>query len=686
MVDAGARLGHCRRAGLRRGVGHPVRDGADPQPLRAAHLHRAGAVDPGLPREGEAQRRAGLRRGQARGCWSTTRSCAARRCARSSRWCAKRRRARGAPAYLVPPPTIGPCHYGIDTPTREELIAHEPHAGRDLQDIIGCGQRSATCRSTACARAGPQVKHRDLRRLLLERVPVHARRRRTRPQLSLFRSHRGRRRRGRRVGCTGGGWTRTSRATPSSRRDRARARSRRSSPRCPTCTVASSASASPGTSSSRRSHTWRHARMRLPARVRHGDGPDARLRLHELGDGLRRPARVPDLGTLRRAAWLDRTAIVLCDALNEDRRRCSDSRSHLGRIAAAAPARTRSPAAWAPSHSAGSELEFFLFDESYASARDKGYTNLATSQHYVEDYHVLSSTFAEPVIGAIRRGASTRRRSRSSSARASGGPASHEINLRYAEALEMADRHVIYKLAAKEIAAAAGASPSPSWPSSHEDRWPATACTCTCRVCERRGGCGVFGGDLELVGATPVERLPRRSAGSSGGLLSHVRASSRCCWLAPTAQLVQALSRRGPSRPPADRVVLGQPDGWGSGVVGRRPGPRCASNAGSQGPTRTPTSYTPRCWRPGSRGSGAGSPTRVPAFPGDVYAAEGLPQVPAVAARSGAAAFESSSLGATRRSARPVVEHLPALRPHASSRQVDDRVSDVERGRYFERI
>ena len=77
---------------------------------------------------------------------------------------------------------------------------------------------------------------------------------------------------------------------------------------------------------------------------------------------------------------------------------------------------------------------------------------------------MLSSSFAEPVIGEIRRLVD-----------ASGipvefskgewGPGQHEINLRYAPALEMADRHVIYKLAAKEIAAEAGCARSPSWPS-----------------------------------------------------------------------------------------------------------------------------------------------------------------------------------------------------------------------------
>jgi amidophosphoribosyltransferase len=34
------------------------------------------------------------------------------------------------------PPTIGPCHYGIDTPTREELIAHQ-HTPDEIRQIIG---------------------------------------------------------------------------------------------------------------------------------------------------------------------------------------------------------------------------------------------------------------------------------------------------------------------------------------------------------------------------------------------------------------------------------------------------------------------------------------------------------------------------------------------------------------------
>lgn len=161
---------------------------------------------------------------------------------------------------------------------------------------------------------------------------------------------------------------------------------------------------------------------------------------------------VPDLGTMRTAAWLERSAVVLCDCVD-------DESGALVEVAPRSILRRQLERLRAAGFTAkmGSELEFFLFKDGYGDARAKRYQDLRTAGDYVEDYHVLSGTFAEPVIGAIRRGAD-----------ASGipvefskgewGPGQHEINLRYAEALEMADRHVLYKTAAKEIAAAQGHS------------------------------------------------------------------------------------------------------------------------------------------------------------------------------------------------------------------------------------
>ena len=160
---------------------------------------------------------------------------------------------------------------------------------------------------------------------------------------------------------------------------------------------------------------------------------------------------VADLGSLRRAAWLPRTALVLCDAVRDDHALVPVApRSILQRQLARAAERGLHPRM-------GSELEFFLFRDDYEAARAKGWDGLAHTGRYVEDYHVLSSTFAEPVIGGIRRAMDASAVPVEFS-KGEWGPGQHEINLRFAPALEMADRHVVYKQAAKEIAQQQGCS------------------------------------------------------------------------------------------------------------------------------------------------------------------------------------------------------------------------------------
>jgi glutamine synthetase len=161
---------------------------------------------------------------------------------------------------------------------------------------------------------------------------------------------------------------------------------------------------------------------------------------------------IPDLSSLRRAAWLERTAVVLCDAVAEDsdERIAVAPRTVLRRQVERARALGLVP-------KMGSELELYLFQDSYEQARAGRYVDLHPAGGYVEDYHVLSGTFVEPVIGAIRRLVHASAIPVEFS-KGEWGPGQHEINLRYATALEMADRHVVYKTAAKEIAAQQGCS------------------------------------------------------------------------------------------------------------------------------------------------------------------------------------------------------------------------------------
>src|SRR4026209_874078 len=104
---------------------------------------------------------------------------------------------------------------------------------------------------------------------------------------------------------------------------------------------------------------------------------------------------------------------------------------------------------------AASELEYYLFKETYDSAKVKRFEGLETFGWYLEDSQLLQATKEEGFNGALRRHLEASGIPVESS-KGEWGPGQHELNVRYAEALEMADRHSIFKQAAKEVAIQAG--------------------------------------------------------------------------------------------------------------------------------------------------------------------------------------------------------------------------------------
>jgi glutamine synthetase len=147
--------------------------------------------------------------------------------------------------------------------------------------------------------------------------------------------------------------------------------------------------------------------------------------------------------------WLDGTALVLADVVDHHHHDVPHSpRAVLKRqVARLAAQKMRAFCA--------SELEFYLFDESYKSAAAKRYHGLETAGSYIEDYHILQTTKEEGTMRAIRRGLQGAGIPVENS-KGEWGAGQEEINVRYADALEMADRHVILKNAIKEIAHAQG--------------------------------------------------------------------------------------------------------------------------------------------------------------------------------------------------------------------------------------
>jgi glutamine synthetase len=154
---------------------------------------------------------------------------------------------------------------------------------------------------------------------------------------------------------------------------------------------------------------------------------------------------VPDMATLRRTPWLEATALVLCDVVWHDGTPVAPSpRQVLKRQVDRAAILGFTPMF-------GSELEFYLLQETYAEAHAKHYLDLTPSVPYILDYHILASTYDEPFIRQVRnamQGAGMR----VETSKGEAWPGQHEINFRYADALTMADNHTIYKNGAKEIA------------------------------------------------------------------------------------------------------------------------------------------------------------------------------------------------------------------------------------------
>src|SRR5919108_775777 len=170
----------------------------------------------------------------------------------------------------------------------------------------------------------------------------------------------------------------------------------------------------------------------------------------------------PDLATLRRIPWLEATALVLCDVVWHDGTPVAPSpRQVLKRQGERARRLGFEPMF-------GSELEVYLFRETYSEAHAKGYSGLTPSVPYILDYHILATTYDEPLIRQMRNGMMGAGIPVESS-KGEAWPGQQEINFRYADAVTMADNHTIYKNGAKEIAHANGCSitfmakPDHSW-------------------------------------------------------------------------------------------------------------------------------------------------------------------------------------------------------------------------------
>jgi glutamine synthetase len=154
----------------------------------------------------------------------------------------------------------------------------------------------------------------------------------------------------------------------------------------------------------------------------------------------------PDWSTLRVIPWLERTALVLCDAVDEESGRevAFSPRSILRKQIDRLAERGFSPRM-------ATELEFYVLRESYEEAHAKGFANLTPYGWYNEDYQLLQATKAEPLYRRFRN-EMTAAGVPIEFSKGEASPGQHEVNIHYDTALESADRAALFKHGAKEIA------------------------------------------------------------------------------------------------------------------------------------------------------------------------------------------------------------------------------------------
>ncbi len=161
---------------------------------------------------------------------------------------------------------------------------------------------------------------------------------------------------------------------------------------------------------------------------------------------------VPDLATLVPAAWLESTAIVIADIVEEHDRTPVEitPRRILQRQITNLTERDLKV-------EVGTELEFYLYREGYDELRSGGFRNLTPSTLIHSDYAVQQVNAWEPFFRRLRNCLDATGIDVEMS-QGEWGLGQWEINLNYSDALDMCDRHTLFKLAVKDVATQAGLS------------------------------------------------------------------------------------------------------------------------------------------------------------------------------------------------------------------------------------
>jgi len=219
--------------------------------------------------------------------------------------------------------------------------------------------------------------------------------------------------------------------------------------------------------------------------------PGYRLASWETGYGDLH-ARI-DPGTLRPLPWLPGSALVLCDLFTLEGEPVEVSPRRILRR------QLERAAALGLSVRAATELEFYLFRETYEEAAANRWQGLTPHSRSIEDYQLLQTSREEYVIGRVRR-QMVEAGLPVELSKGEAGPGQHEVNVAFDDALVAADRHLVFKSGVKEIAAQLGRS------ASFMAKWSMGAAGSSCHL-----HTSLWGPDRRAALMAPEDGAPRAS-------------------------------------------------------------------------------------------------------------------------------------------------------------------------------
>jgi glutamine synthetase len=316
---------------------------------------------------------------------------------------------------------------------------------------------------------------------------------------------------------------------------------------------------------------------------------------------------------------------------------------------------------------AASELEYYMYEESYREAADNGFADLTPVGWYSEDYHLMQGAREEFYNRAVRRHLA-RSGIPVENSKGETGRGQHEMNIRYSEILEMADRHTIMKLLMKDAADQLGisvtfmAKPETDQAGSsghlHLSLWS--------------GESNAFAGSNEMG---PI-RCSDTFTAFLGGWMEHTDVFMP--FYAPTVNSYKRFLEA--SWAPTNIAWSYDNRTAGFRVVGAGPSLRIECRI----PGADVNPYLAYAAALASGMDGLENMVDAPEmFAGDIYAAQNLPAVPGTLA-SAIPPFASSSFVAESLS--PDVQDHYAHFYSAETAAYDAAVTDWERSRYFDRI